>query len=154
MTFWLCVFFVLSGMLKTGFQNFDFQGDPHMVQCNKLMPIFCSSLACRTPLFKILIFKGAPHTPLFNRRHAAEHLLVIHINPGSKMIPTLICIQVGDGHVDHSAWGRPEEMTMSRPSFYIDANNGGSDLAGETAAALAAGSLAFVSEGESRDFLC
>ena len=50
--------------------------------------------------------------------------------------------------MDHSVWGRPEDMTMSRPSFYIDANNGGSDLAGETAAALAAGSLAFENKGE------
>ena len=34
-------------------------------------------------------------------------------------------------------------MNIARPSFKIDANNPGSDLAGETAAALAAASLPF-----------
>ena len=27
--------------------------------------------------------------------------------------------QVGDGNVDHSCWGRPEDMTMKRPAFKI-----------------------------------
>nr|AGP76414.1 endo-beta-1,4-glucanase [Macrotermes carbonarius] len=51
--------------------------------------------------------------------------------------------QVGEGDVDHSYWGRPEDMTMSRPAFKIDASNPGSDLAAETAAALAATSIVF-----------
>merc|ERR1712002_653595 len=51
--------------------------------------------------------------------------------------------QVGDGYADHAYWGRPEQMTMARPSFKIDNNNPGSDLAGETAAALAAASIVF-----------
>ncbi|TOF79862.1 glycosyl hydrolase family 9, partial [Vibrio parahaemolyticus] len=28
--------------------------------------------------------------------------------------------QVGQGDIDHAYWGRPEEMTMERPSFKID----------------------------------
>ena len=51
--------------------------------------------------------------------------------------------QVGHGATDHSYWGRPEQMTMDRPSFKLDTSNPGSDLAGETAAALAAGSMVF-----------
>ena len=51
--------------------------------------------------------------------------------------------QVGDGFVDHSYWGPAEEMTMNRPSFKIDRENPGSDLAGESAAALAAASIIF-----------
>ncbi len=51
--------------------------------------------------------------------------------------------QVGDGHADHSYWGRAESMTMSRPAFKIDAANPGSDLAAETAATLAATSMLF-----------
>ena len=51
--------------------------------------------------------------------------------------------QVGDGNVDHAYWGRPEEMTMERPSQKVDPNCPGSDLAGETAAALAAASILF-----------
>ncbi|XP_045615169.2 endoglucanase E-4 [Procambarus clarkii] len=55
--------------------------------------------------------------------------------------------QVGDGHIDHNYWGRPEEMTMQRPSYKIDSNNPGSELAAETAAALAAASIVFKSDG-------
>ncbi|KAJ8305940.1 hypothetical protein KUTeg_016485 [Tegillarca granosa] len=55
--------------------------------------------------------------------------------------------QVGDGHVDHASWTRPEDYTMARPAFYLNASNPGSDLAGETAAALAAGAIAFKTEG-------
>ena len=40
------------------------------------------------------------------------------------------------------------KQSEPRPSFYLDSSNGGSDLAGETAAALAAGSMAFKTKGE------
>ncbi len=51
--------------------------------------------------------------------------------------------QVGKGSVDHSFWGPAEsvEYIMDRPSYKIDATNPGSDLSGETAAALAAASI-------------
>ena len=52
-------------------------------------------------------------------------------------------LKVGDGYADHAQWGRPEDMTINRPAFKIDMNRPGSDLAGETAAAMAAGSIAF-----------
>ena len=51
--------------------------------------------------------------------------------------------QVGDGEFDHSTWERPEEMPDWRPSFKIDANNPGSDLAAETAASLASAAMLF-----------
>ena len=51
--------------------------------------------------------------------------------------------KVGDGNVDHAYWGRPEDMTMARPAFKITPQKPGSDLAAETAAALAAASIAF-----------
>jgi len=57
--------------------------------------------------------------------------------------------QIGNGGVDHGFWGRPEEMTMNRPAYSISCNNPGSDLAGETAAALAASSMYFTRRGES-----
>jgi len=56
--------------------------------------------------------------------------------------------QIGDGYIDHEYWGRPEEMTMERPSFKIDQDHPGSDLAGETAAALAAGYIYFNRRGD------
>ena len=51
--------------------------------------------------------------------------------------------QVGDGYIDHAYWGRAESMTMKRPAFKISKHSPGSDLAAETTAAMAAGSLAF-----------
>ncbi|HEY8344237.1 MAG TPA: glycoside hydrolase family 48 protein [Bacillota bacterium] len=51
--------------------------------------------------------------------------------------------QVGNGGQDHAWWGPAEVMQMRRPAYKIDAANPGSDLAGETAAALAAASLIF-----------
>ncbi|XP_069681406.1 uncharacterized protein [Periplaneta americana] len=51
--------------------------------------------------------------------------------------------QVGEGEADHKYWGRPEDMTMDRPAYKIDTSHPGSDLAAETAAALAAASIVF-----------
>uniref|UniRef100_A0A803LRV6 Endoglucanase n=1 Tax=Chenopodium quinoa TaxID=63459 RepID=A0A803LRV6_CHEQI len=51
--------------------------------------------------------------------------------------------QVGEGEEDHSCWQRAEEMTTSRLAYKLDSSHPGSDVAGETAAALAAASLAF-----------
>ncbi|XP_046566268.1 endoglucanase 4-like isoform X3 [Haliotis rubra] len=52
-------------------------------------------------------------------------------------------VQVGNGGADHSFWGRPEDMKMARPAFKITPSKPGSDVAGQTAAAFAAGSMAF-----------
>ncbi|GJP44682.1 hypothetical protein CLOM_g4045 [Closterium sp. NIES-68] len=54
--------------------------------------------------------------------------------------------QVGDGNSDHSCWQRPEDMTTDRTAYKIDATHPGSDLAGETAAAMAAASMAFAGQ--------
>ncbi|GMH11922.1 hypothetical protein Nepgr_013763 [Nepenthes gracilis] len=57
--------------------------------------------------------------------------------------PNLLWAQVGDGASDHYCWERAEDMTTPRTAYKLDSNNPGSDLAGETAASLAAASLAF-----------
>ncbi|KAK4489278.1 hypothetical protein RD792_005075 [Penstemon davidsonii] len=51
--------------------------------------------------------------------------------------------QVGDGGSDHSCWQRPEDMTTPRIVYKIDEQHPGADLAGESAAAFAAASIAF-----------
>lgn len=51
--------------------------------------------------------------------------------------------QVGNGGSDHGWWGPAEAMRMTRPAYKIDASCAGSDLAGETAAALAAIAIVF-----------
>jgi endoglucanase len=51
--------------------------------------------------------------------------------------------QVGAGNADHAWCGPAEVMRMNRPAFKIDTSCPGSDLAGETAASLAAASIVF-----------
>ncbi|KAK6148446.1 hypothetical protein DH2020_019358 [Rehmannia glutinosa] len=57
--------------------------------------------------------------------------------------PNVLWGQVGDGASDHYCWERAEDMTTPRTAYKLDPEHPGSDLAGETAAALAAASLAF-----------
>ncbi|XP_073293109.1 endoglucanase 12-like [Primulina huaijiensis] len=57
--------------------------------------------------------------------------------------PNVLYGQVGEGGSDHACWQRPEEMTTPRTVFKIDEQHPGADLAGETAAALAAAAVAF-----------
>ncbi|CAF3760770.1 unnamed protein product [Rotaria sordida] len=51
--------------------------------------------------------------------------------------------QVGDGHADHASWSRPEDWTNPRSAWKVTVQKPGSDLVGETAAALAATSIVF-----------
>ncbi|XP_011046752.1 PREDICTED: endoglucanase 11-like [Populus euphratica] len=57
--------------------------------------------------------------------------------------PHVLWAEVGDGDTDHYCWQRPEDMTTSRHAYKVDENNPGSDIAGETAAAMAAASIVF-----------
>ncbi|KAL5654161.1 hypothetical protein ACJX0J_033480, partial [Zea mays] len=57
--------------------------------------------------------------------------------------PNVLYGEVGDGDSDHDCWMRPEDMTTSRQAYRLDPQNPGSELAGETAAAMAAASLVF-----------
>ncbi|KAH6820295.1 glycosyl hydrolase 9B18 [Perilla frutescens var. hirtella] len=57
--------------------------------------------------------------------------------------PNRIFVQVGDPIADHNCWERPEDMDTARTVYTVEAPNPASDVAGETAAALAASSMAF-----------
>jgi len=74
---------------------------------------------------------------LANLRWATDYFIKAHTAPNE------LFGQVGQGGLDHGWWGPAEVMQMARPAFKISATCPGSDLAGETAAALAAASLAF-----------
>jgi Glycosyl hydrolase family 9 len=50
---------------------------------------------------------------------------------------------VGDPNKDHACWERPEDMDTPRSVLKIDAQNPGTEVAAETAAAFAAASLVF-----------
>jgi len=56
--------------------------------------------------------------------------------------------QIGDGYADHAQWDSPENMNIDRPAFSLTEQGPGSDLAGETAAALAASSVFFSLTGD------
>ncbi|KAJ8984057.1 hypothetical protein NQ317_008783 [Molorchus minor] len=68
---------------------------------------------------------------------ATDYFIKCHVSPNE------FYGQVGDFPIDHMFWGRPEDMTMTRPAYKIDPNHPGSDLAGEGAAVFAATSLIF-----------
>ncbi|CAA6656382.1 unnamed protein product [Spirodela intermedia] len=54
-----------------------------------------------------------------------------------------ILLQVGDPLKDHNCWERPEDMDTPRTVYSVTPDRPGSEVAGETAAALAAASMAF-----------
>ncbi|TXR53635.1 glycoside hydrolase family 9 protein [Reinekea thalattae] len=72
-----------------------------------------------------------------NLRFVADYFIKAHTGENE------LYGQVGSGSADHAWWGSAEVMPMERPSFKIDTENPGSDLAAETAAALAAISMVF-----------
>ncbi|KAL4304168.1 hypothetical protein GQ457_10G024720 [Hibiscus cannabinus] len=57
--------------------------------------------------------------------------------------PNRIFVQVGDPYMDHNCWERPEDMDTPRTVYAVDAPSTASEVAAETAAALAASSMAF-----------
>jgi endoglucanase len=73
---------------------------------------------------------------LGNLTWAADYFAKAHTAPNE------LYGQVGRGADDHGWWGPAEVMPMVRPSYKLDPTCPGSDLAGETAAALAATSIA------------
>ncbi|HET9864408.1 MAG TPA: glycoside hydrolase family 9 protein, partial [Steroidobacteraceae bacterium] len=80
---------------------------------------------------------GQLDTALDELRWATDYFIKAHTAPNE------LYGQVGAGGTDHSWWGPAEVMQMARPAYKVSASCPGSDLAGETAAALAAASIAF-----------
>ncbi|XP_037456659.1 endoglucanase 19-like [Triticum dicoccoides] len=71
-------------------------------------------------------------------RWGADYLL-----KAATATPGVLYVQVREPGRDHACWERPEDMDTPRSVYRVDANKPGSDVAGETAAALAASSIAF-----------
>ncbi|AFY57603.1 cellobiohydrolase A (1,4-beta-cellobiosidase A) [Rivularia sp. PCC 7116] len=81
---------------------------------------------------------------LENIRWGTDYLLKAYDDKGTATTSDdVFWGQVGNGQIDHAYWGAPEDMTMPRPAFKVDAQNPGSDLTAESAAALASASIAF-----------
>ncbi|RDX91928.1 Endoglucanase 24, partial [Mucuna pruriens] len=64
---------------------------------------------------------------------------LVHAHP----FPEVLYIQVGDPEVDHNCWERPEDMKEERPLTQVNSSFPGTEVAAETAAALASASLVF-----------
>lgn len=54
-----------------------------------------------------------------------------------------MALQVGSPKADHSCWERPEDMKEARPLMQVNTSAPGTEVAAETAAALASASLVF-----------
>jgi endoglucanase len=74
---------------------------------------------------------------LANLRWVNDYFIKAHPSPN------VLYGQIGTGGTDHSFWGPAEVNPSPRTAFKIDQSCPGSDLAGETAAAMAASSMAF-----------
>jgi hypothetical protein len=70
-----------------------------------------------------------------------DYFLKAHVSEGGKTKE--LYVQVGDGNIDHQYWGPPEKMIMARPAFKIDASRPGTEVAAQTASALASASMLF-----------
>lgn len=74
---------------------------------------------------------------LNNLRFVNDYFMRAHTAPNE------LYVQVGQGGTDHSWWGPVEVYPLPAPSYKITATCGGSDVAAETAAAMAAASMVF-----------
>jgi endoglucanase len=74
---------------------------------------------------------------LNNLRFVNDYFIKAHTAPNE------LYGQIGAGGTDHAWWGPAEVMQMARPAARITSSCPGSDLAGETAAAMAASSMVF-----------
>nr|XP_019708344.2 LOW QUALITY PROTEIN: endoglucanase 3-like [Elaeis guineensis] len=81
-------------------------------------------------------------------RWATDYLL-----KAATQTPGKLYVGVGDPNADHRCWERPEDMDTPRTVYSVSATNPGSDVAAETAAALAAASIVFRSADQNYSML-
>nr|XP_051212611.1 endoglucanase 11-like [Lolium perenne] len=82
--------------------------------------------------------EGRVHDARAAVRWATDYLL-----KAATATPGVLYVGVGDADADHHCWERPEDMDTPRTVYSVSASAPGSDVAGETAAALAAASVVF-----------
>ncbi|KAH7546778.1 hypothetical protein FEM48_Zijuj01G0237400 [Ziziphus jujuba var. spinosa] len=86
---------------------------------------------------KDIVHAGEYHHALEAIKWGTDYFIKAHTHPN------VLWAQVGEGSTDHYCWQRPEDMTTSRRAYEVNATKPGSDVAGETAAAMAAASIVF-----------
>lgn len=75
-----------------------------------------------------------------------DYLLKCHVQDASGKTAYFVA-QVGDGEADHSLWQPVETATIARPAMAVTPSRPGSDVAGGSAAAMAAASILFRRNG-------
>ncbi|KAF5477984.1 hypothetical protein F2P56_004584 [Juglans regia] len=92
--------------------------------------------------WSVIEFGNSMHNEIENARAAIKWSTDYLLKAATATRDTLY-VQVGDPNMDHRCWERPEDMDTPRNVYKVSAQNPGSDVAAETAAALAAASIVF-----------
>jgi hypothetical protein len=99
-------FFVLSHMVTSNHTHYPIANSVYMNKC---------SLHIKTQP----MLAGASADGRRALSWATDYFLKVHRPPNE------LFVQVGRGDLDHAFWGRPEDMTMSRPAFRITTSRPG-----------------------------
>ncbi|KAL3817862.1 hypothetical protein ACJIZ3_003767 [Penstemon smallii] len=86
---------------------------------------------------------GNNHSQEINNAKVAVRWATDYLLKAATATPDTLYVQVGDPYIDHRCWERPEDMDTPRNVYKVTPQNPGSDVAAETAAALAAASIVF-----------
>lgn len=92
--------------------------------------------------WSVIEFGSSMHSQLENAK-AAIKWSTDYLLKAATAAPETLYVQVADPNMDHHCWERPEDMDTPRNVYKVSAQNPGSDVAAETAAALAAASIVF-----------
>ena len=80
-------------------------------------------------------------------RWGTDYLLKAHVTDNSGNTEFFV-VQVGDVSADHALWSAPETQNIDRPAMAITPDKPGSDVAAQSAAALASASILFRNAGD------
>ncbi|OMO51548.1 Glycoside hydrolase, family 9 [Corchorus capsularis] len=86
---------------------------------------------------------GKKMGPQLQEARAAIRWATDYLLKCARAKPGRLYVGVGDPNVDHKCWERPEDMDTARTLYSVSPSNPGSDVAAETAAALASASMVF-----------
>lgn len=92
--------------------------------------------------WSVIEFGSSMHNQIENARTAIKWS-TDYLLKAATATPDTLYVQVGNPNMDHQCWERPEDMDTPRNVYKVSDQNPGSDVAGETAAALAAASIVF-----------
>ncbi|XP_059443129.1 endoglucanase 1-like [Corylus avellana] len=92
--------------------------------------------------WSVIEFGSSMHSQLEHAKSAIKWS-TDYLLKAATATPDALYVQVADPNQDHQCWERPEGMDTPRNVYKVSAQNPGSEVAAETAAALAAASIVF-----------